>query len=208
MLEDVGSTRLGILGGTFDPVHAGHVAAANAAATGLQLETVLFIPNANPPHKKEKKITSYDNRVRMLEITLEDCEAGELCELESRNSSPNYSIDTIRKLRKLYGNGTAFFFIIGSDELPDLPSWKDPEKLIEAATIVVISRAGYEIQVSRLKRSLDEDAVEKILSNVIYADLPDVSSSKLRKKAALGEDLGEDVHPDVAQYIAQHNLYS
>ena len=121
MLEDLNSTRIGILGGTFDPVHAGHVAAANAAAADLCLETVLFIPNASPPHKKGEKITTYDDRVRMLEITLEDCEVGELCELERKNSSPNYSIDTVRKLRKLYGEGCGVQVVVLLWDAPYVP---------------------------------------------------------------------------------------
>ena len=143
--KDATSARLGILGGTFDPVHVGHVDLACGAAGALDLDSILFIPNANPPHKRGGEITPYEHRVRMLAITLDDCELCELCEVEARTSAPNYTVDTVTGLRKLYGKGTEFFLLLGSDEIQNLAGWKKPRKLIEAVNVVAISRAGSDI---------------------------------------------------------------
>ncbi len=202
------AVRFGILGGTFDPVHAGHADLACGAAEVLDLDSVLFIPNANPPHKRGIKITPYEHRVRMLAITLNDCEAGELCEVEARTSAPNYTIDTVTGLRKLYGEEAEFFLLIGSDEVRGLADWKEPRKLIEIVEVVVVSRAGSDIaQIERLCSSLGEDAVKKLMANALHLEIQDVSSTQIRRKVARGEDLGHDVHPGVAAYITEHNLY-
>jgi nicotinate-nucleotide adenylyltransferase len=200
--------RLGILGGTFDPVHAGHVELACAAASALNLENVLFIPNANPPHKKGSKITSYEHRVAMLRMTLEDCETAELCEVEARKSAPNYTIDTLANLRKLYGEDTEFFLLLGSDEVRGLAEWKEPRKLVNAVEVVVISRAGSTIgEIDRLEDFLGEEATRKLSAQALCLDLPDISSTILRARIGRGQDILEDVHPNVAAYIDQNKLY-
>lgn len=206
--KDELTVRFGILGGTFDPVHAGHADLACGAAAALGLDSILFIPNANPPHKPGSKITPYEHRVRMLALTLDDCEAGELCEVEARRSAPNYTIDTLANLRRLYGKDAEFFLLLGSDEVRDLAKWKEPRKLIETVKVVVVSRVGSEIaQIERLGNSLGKDAVQKLKANALYLEIQDVSSTQIRRKVARGEDLGRDVHPRVAAYIMEHNLY-
>ncbi len=206
--KDETTVRLGILGGTFDPVHAGHAELACGAASALDLDSVLFIPNANPPHKRGTKITPYEHRARMLAITLGDCDAGELCDVEARASAPNYTIDTVTSLRKLYGKEAEFFLLLGSDEIEGLADWKEPRRLIDTVEVVVVSRAGSDMaHIQRLSGSLGEDAVQKLGANVLHLDIQDISSTEIRRKAACGEDLSHDVHPGVAAYIAEHNLY-
>ena len=200
--------KFGILGGTFDPVHAGHADLACGASRALDLDSVLFIPNANPPHKQGIKITSYEHRVSMLAITLDDCEEGELCEVETKTSAPNYTIDTVSSLRKLYGKEAEFFLLLGSDEARGLAKWKEPHKLLETVEVVVVPRIGSDIaQIECLLSSLGEDAVRKLGANALYLEIQDISSTQIRRKVARGEDLGRDVHPGVAAYITEHNLY-
>ena len=200
--------RIGILGGTFDPVHTGHIALARAVTERCGTDKILFIPNANPPHKLGIAITPYEHRVRMLEIALEDCDKAELCEVETQGSAPNYSVDTVRRLKALYGEETKFFFVIGSDEVAGLADWKDLKKLLAAVDVLVVSRAGWGlVEIDRITDSLGEDAVEKLKSNAFSVDLPDVSSTDIRQRAASGGDVANDVPPGVARYILEQGLY-
>lgn len=200
--------KIGILGGTFDPVHTGHIELAKAVMTARRADKILFIPNASPPHKLGRTITSYEHRVRMLELALGDCDKAELCEIEAQETDPNYTVDTVRKLRILYGNETEFLLIVGSDEIRGLADWKEPRKLLESVDVLVVSRTGWNLdEINCLADSLGRDAVEKLKSTTLSVDLPDVSSTDIRERAASGDDLARDVAPPVARYIATHKLY-
>lgn len=200
--------KIGILGGTFDPVHAGHIGLAQAVIAARRADRVLFIPNANPPHKSGGQITPYEHRVRMLELALEGCNKAELCEIEAQETDPNYTVDTVRKLRTLYGNETEFLLIVGSDEIRDLADWKEPRKLLESVDVLVVSRTGWNLdEINCLADSLGRDAVEKLKSNTLSVDLPDVSSTDIRERVASGGNLARDVALPVARYIATHKLY-
>ena len=120
---------------------------AAAAAERFRLDRVLLVPNACPPHKPERELTAYEHRVNMLRIALEGCPVGELCEVESRGTAPNYTIDTVRTLKSTYGDDTEIFLLVGSDEVPDFPSWKRPGEIAAEATVAVAHRAGWDLDV-------------------------------------------------------------
>jgi nicotinate-nucleotide adenylyltransferase len=189
--------RIGMLGGTFDPVHLGHIALAEAAAAELSLDTVLVVPNASPPHKPDREITPYEHRVKMLEIAFGDCDIAELCEMETGTDAPHYTIDTVRALKSARGEDTDLFLLLGSDEAADFPGWRDPEKILEEVTVAVVPRAG-----------CDASAVEnQDRFRILSVEIPGISSTEIRERAASGDRLEGLVDPGVADYIAKHALY-
>lgn len=200
--------KIGILGGTFDPVHTGHVALSRAVISALSLDKFLFIPNARPPHKHARNITPYEHRTAMLKIAIEDCDGAQLCEIEANASSPNYTIDTLAILRKTYGPDAELVFFLGTDELKDLADWRSPRNILREATVVVVLRPGWDFsEIDRLEKLLGAEAVASLRENVFAMELPDISSTQIRRKAARTFDLGGDVHPGVAAYISGHSLY-
>jgi len=189
--------RLGILGGTFDPVHLGHTALATAAADALSLDTVLFIPNACPPHKPGRTLTPYEHRVKMLELALADCPVGELCEMEAGTDAPHYTIDTIHALKAARGGDDEYFLILGSDEAADFPSWRGPDRILAEVAVAVAPRVGCDMN------AIENPDIFRILS----VEVPDISSTEIRKKAASKSGLEQLVHPGVAGYLLTHHLY-
>jgi nicotinate-nucleotide adenylyltransferase len=190
--------KLGILGGTFDPVHLGHTALAGAAADAMSLDTVLFIPNACPPHKPGRRIAPYEDRVKMLRLALADCPVGELCEMETGADTPHYTVDTIRALKTARGEDAEYFLLLGSDEAADFSSWRDPEKILAEVTVAVAPRAGCDT--GTIERSGD--------FCILDVEIPDISSTEIRKKAASKSGLEQLVRPAVADYLLTHNLYN
>jgi nicotinate-nucleotide adenylyltransferase len=198
--------RLGILGGTFDPVHTGHIALAAGASRARSIEKVLFVPNANPPHKQGRTITAYAHRTAMLKLALKDIDLGELSEVETTEDTPNYTVDTIEKLRASYDG--EFIFIIGSDEVRDLAGWKEPKKILDQAEILVVSRAGCAVDViDGLAGPLGADAACRLKEGALTIDVPDISSTVIRGMISRDEDITGLVNPEVAEYIAEHGLY-
>ncbi|MEJ2690301.1 MAG: nicotinate (nicotinamide) nucleotide adenylyltransferase, partial [Deltaproteobacteria bacterium] len=155
--RDIGS-RVGLLGGTFDPVHNGHLAIAAHAREQCRLDAVVFIPAANPPHKEQRAITAWHHRLRMLNLACGIGSGYYVTLLEAERRGPSYTVDTLRTLKDYFPSETELFFIIGSDSFVDLPTWKEPERLLEFANLVVVSRG-----------SLDATEMESILSRYFPA---------------------------------------
>jgi nicotinate-nucleotide adenylyltransferase len=186
--------RLAIFGGTFDPIHAAHLAVARAAVENCRLDKVLFVPAEHPPHKAGVTHAPYRDRVRMLELAC----AGELkfeVSLLEQNTSRSYSIDTIGKVRHTMAPGDELYFIIGSDAFAEIRNWHRWEEVARAVCFVVVSRPGRHYEVPAGVGIVRLDTV----------DLP-VSSSSVRAALARGESPAE-VPPPVLEYIRHHGLY-
>ena len=222
MTEDEKKQKIGILGGTFDPVHDGHLAIADRAEQALSLDRVIFIPAADPPHKKRTD-ASYAHRVAMLEAALAG--TGELKKkhkfeislLEAERSAPSYTVDTLLELRQRLGE-QQFYFIIGADSLVELHLWYHYRKLPELTHFIVVARPGIskqevELAISRLPGIfiLDESQhcwKRKDGAEIVYlADVcKNISSSAIRKQLARGQR-PDTVHKRVLDYIFEHRLY-
>ncbi|MBU0674557.1 MAG: nicotinate-nucleotide adenylyltransferase [Proteobacteria bacterium] len=140
-LADFDGQRLGLLGGTFDPVHCGHLAVAEHVRTTLALEKVCLVPAALPPHKGADALTPFHHRFRMLELALADHPDLLLSDIEAQRSGPSYSVDTLTELRRQLGNTIRFFFILGFDAFLEITTWKAYHRLIGLADIVVLNRS-------------------------------------------------------------------
>jgi len=212
--------RVGLLGGTFDPVHNGHLAIAAHAREQCRLDAVVFIPAASPPHKKEQAITALYHRHRMLEMV---CAAGSdtyVSSLEAERQGPSYTVDTLHSLKAHFPSHTELFFIIGSDSFVDLPFWKEPGRLLEYASLVVVrrdpnDRAGIEkilalqFPAYRLQREGNLYRSEGAGGAIIMLDMEpvEVSATEVRERVRQGRSITDLVPVAVAQYIAKHGLY-
>jgi len=197
--------NIGILGGTFDPIHLGHLIIAEQTRLKLRLGRVLFVPAGQPWLKADHTIAPQDSRVEMVRLAIEGNPYFELSPIEVERPGPSYTVDTLMALRGQLGAGVNFFFILGSDNLVELTLWKEPAKLVQLCKLVVVPRLG--IDIPDLK-SL-EASIPGISDNVIQLELPiiEISSSQMRQRVAEGLSIRYLVPDEVEQYIVQHSLY-
>jgi nicotinate-nucleotide adenylyltransferase len=200
------SGGLGVLGGTFDPVHWGHLAIAEEARESLGLSRVLFMPAARPPHKPGTAITAAAHRVAMLESAVADNAAFAVSRIELDRMGPSYTVDTLETLAADAGTPRDdLWFILSTEALAGFPSWRRPERILELSCLAVVPRAG--------RPPLDpgwlEDRMPAGRGRVRWLDGPaiDVSASQIRTRAAAGRSIRYLVPGAVAAYIAHHGLY-
>ena len=196
--------RLGILGGTFDPVHHGHLVAAGEARHQLALDLVLFVPTGTPPHKREQPILLAEHRLRMLELATAGREHFAVSTVDIDRSGPCYTADTLELLRAEWGPEPTFYFIEGADSLADILSWYRPQRILELCHLAVVERPGTKIDVDRLAQHLP--GLESRL-HWIQMPLLEISSSDLRARAIAGRPISYLVPRAVEAYIVEHTLY-
>ena len=188
--------RLGILGGTFDPVHCGHLLLARHVLEALRLDRVLFVPAAEPPHKSEVP-TPPEHRWRMVCAAVEGHDRLEASDLELRRPGVSYTVDTLRRLRRERAEDE-IFLIIGADNVPELESWHDPEGILALATVI----AGSRVDAEALPDGAFSDRVERVDTPVF-----DISSTEIRRRVRAGLPVSCLVPDRVERYIAGHGLY-
>jgi nicotinate-nucleotide adenylyltransferase len=197
--------NVGVLGGTFDPVHSGHLVIAEEARLKLELTRVIFVPTGQPWLKTNRKITQAAHRVEMVKRAIAGNASFELSTVEVDRPGPSYSVDTVTALQQQLGAGTKIFFLIGWDSLADLPQWKEPARLIQRCKLVVVTRPGF----SRPDLKSLEPSVPGITQSVAWLDiLPiNISSSDIRDRAARGLSIHGLVPEAVESYIKENKLY-
>lgn len=202
-----GSERIGILGGSFNPVHLGHLILAENAADSFSLDRVLFMPCHIQPLKGQAGTVAAEQRVAMTEAAIMDNPRFELLDIEIKRGGTSYAIDSVREIRRFYP-GAEVFFIIGADTLSELHLWKDINVLLEICQFAVLARPGYDLDAifeSGLK--LSGNRVAQIRRNVATGRLIDISSSDIRQRVAEGRSIRYLVPRSVEMYIAEHHLY-
>ncbi len=195
--------NIGVLGGTFDPIHIGHLIIAEEARVRLGLSKVLFVPAGQPWLKQDRDVTAAVHRVEMVGRAIADNPYFELSTLEVERSGPSYTVDTLTMLHKQLGGRTSLFFILGRDTLAELPLWKEPEKVVQLCRLVVPPRLG-----SRDLKHL-EKAIPGLLDKVIQLAMPviGISSSEIRQRMAQGLSIRYLVPPEVEKYITEQKIY-
>ncbi|MCL5108407.1 MAG: nicotinate-nucleotide adenylyltransferase [Chloroflexi bacterium] len=196
--------RLGLLGGTFDPIHYGHLVAAEESLYRLRLDRVLLVPAGQPPHKLGRRVTPAAQRLAMVRLAAADNAALAVSTIELERHGPSYSVDTVAAVREQAGPGAEIFFIVGSDALPDLLTWYRPRRLLQLSTLAVVSRPGYPFDLSHLSASLPEAA-----QRIVHVPAPElaISSSDLRARVAAGRPIRYQLPEAVELYIRQQGLY-
>jgi len=188
---------VGLFGGTFDPVHMGHLIITEWIREHFALQKIIFIPAFLPPHKVKKNITDIKHRLEMLTLAISDNSYAEISDVEICEQKTVYTIDTLRILSEKYKD---LYFIIGEDSLRDFPTWKNPEEILEKAKIVVACRKDY-----------SDNAVSGGYSEnrILFCDSPEVaiSSTQIRERVKEGKSIKNLVHPAVEEYIIKNSLY-
>ena len=195
--------NIGILGGTFDPIHIGHLVVAEEARTKLGLSEVLFVPAGQPWLKQARDITLAAHRVEMVRRAIADNPYFKLSTLEVDHPGPSYTVDTLTLLQDQLSSESSLFFILGRDTLAELPLWKEPQRVIQLCRLVVPPRLG-----SKDLKNL-ETAIPGLLDKVIQLDMPviGISSSEIRHRIAQGLPIRYLVPSVVEKYIAEHRIY-
>jgi nicotinate-nucleotide adenylyltransferase len=197
--------RLGIFGGTFDPVHLGHLAAAEEAAFCCRLQRVFFVPAYQQPLKDALPRASGDDRLAMLELAVCANPLFGVSSLELNRPAPSYTVDTLRAMRHEFGADCELYFLLGVDAANSLDRWRDPAELLRLARLVVMSRGAVRQPDWTRLAGLAPDARERITT----VDVPnlDISSSDLRQRVASGRPICYQVPDAVREYIAANHLY-
>jgi nicotinate-nucleotide adenylyltransferase len=200
--------RIGILGGTFDPVHIGHLLLAEQGREQGRLDEVWFVPAAHPPHKEGLSLTRFEQRVEMLALALAGNPAFRIDELEKERLGPSYTADTLAELRRRHPS-YEFWLLLGSDALLDLPHWHQPLRVLEQAGLLVTTRPGSPVVTAeQLRKQLHLPAQTSLRLEMIDMPQIDISSRDLRRRAAAGRSLRYFLPRAVECYIHDKRLYT
>ena len=217
--------KLGLLGGSFNPVHHGHLAIARQTREALGLDQILFIPTNHPPHKPNGSLAPAQDRYEMVRLAIASDPSLAISDVEIRRPGKSYSIDTIRLLQQEHGARTQLFFLIGLDAFLDFPSWREPLTLLELCPFVVLSRPGLSFRsLSTMAllppipqaslADLDAGRISQLevslgTQRLTYLQLPPcmVSASDIRSRIRRGLSVANLLPPLVESYILQHHLY-
>ena len=190
--------KLGVLGGTFDPIHMGHLVLAEQVREKFQLEQVIFIPSASPPHKTEQKLSLAEDRLKMTQLAVDGNPYFSVSDIELKRDGLSYTVETLRELKELYKN-SEIYFLTGSDVLDEITTWKNPEEVYKLAKIVIGIRPGFD------KFNPEDHFAKK--SIIVDITGMDISSTQIREKVRKGESIKYLVPSKVEEYIKKKNLY-
>ncbi len=198
-----GLRTIGLLGGTFDPIHHGHLAIASEVLHALELDQVLFVPAGRPPHKPDQIISSDAERLRMLELAIAGRSGFGISMLDLERNGPSYSVDLLRAFRAA-NPAVEPVFILGADSLVDLPNWRDPDEIARLARIAVAGRPGVTVDMATL-----EMEIPALRGRVTFVDVPllDISSRDLRQRVRDEQPIWYLLPRPVEEYIEKQGLY-
>ena len=198
--------NIGVLGGTFDPIHLGHLIVAGGTKAQLNLDEVLFVPAGQPWLKVNNYISTAEHRIQMVRLAIADKPYFKLSTMEIKRPGPTYTVDTIAELRDQLDVTDKLFFILGWDNLVQLPQWREPARLIQVCHLVAVPRVGYP---TPDLDSLEDDYIPGLSQNTTLVETPriDISASEIRNRVAQGLSIHYLVPEPVEKYIKQHKLY-
>ncbi len=199
--------RVGVFGGTFDPVHTGHLLLAEQCREQARLDEVWFVPALHPPQKDVRTVTRFEQRVEMLALAMAGNSAFRIDELEKERSGPSYTVDTLAELRRRHP-GHEFFLLVGSDTMNDLPHWHEPGRVLELAGLLVMARPDNPVLTAeQLRARMDLPDNGPLRLEVVETPQIDISSRDLRRRAAAGRSLRYFLPRAVECYIHDKRLY-
>jgi nicotinate-nucleotide adenylyltransferase len=212
--------RIGVYGGTFDPIHNGHLEIAREVVRHFALDEMLIVPAHRPPHKHRRSISDAYHRYTMAALATLDEDAIKVSTVELETPDRPYTFETMQRLRDVFGPQAGLFFVIGADSFEEINLWREPARILDSANIVVVSRPRHSLSFSHLPARFAANVVDLrsyqvltitpavagavYLSDVVNLDL---SATEIRRKVRDGEPFADDVPPRVADYIRKYALY-
>jgi nicotinate-nucleotide adenylyltransferase len=199
--------RIGIYGGSFNPVHFGHLIVARAIREKLNLAQVYFLPSRNPPHKDAKKLAGPEHRAEMVRLAIEREDGFQFDDFDLIRPGPCYTIDTVAHFRQLIPSAE-LCLLIGADSLMELPTWHRAAELVSNCSVVTAARSG-ELPVNRseLEKAFGDEQTARLLAGVTKTPVIDISSTTIRDRMASGLSIRYLVPESVRNYIESHELY-
>lgn len=197
---------IGVFGGTFDPIHLGHLAAAEDVRVKLGLDEVIFVPAGQPWLKVDRLISPALHRLEMVSLAIADNPHFKVSTIEIDRSGPSYTVDTMAALRHQLGAKANLYFLLGGDALVELPQWREPSRLVQICQLVAFGRPG----ASLLSLRLLEEAIPGISQHIIFVEVSqiDISATQIRHRVAQGASLRQLVPEAVERYIREQGLYA
>ena len=199
-----GSLRIGIFGGTFDPIHIGHLILAEEAWFQLKLDRVYLVPAGEPPHKQNRHLAGVEHRIRMAQLATSDSDYIRVSRVDADRPGPHYTAEMVRIVRQRVDRQVELYFLMGMDSLGDLPNWSEAQWLVENCRLVALSRHDVEIDWQRLNRALPG-----VQEKVIILDIPEleIASHIIQQRVRSGQPIRYQVPLLVERYIREHGLY-
>jgi nicotinate-nucleotide adenylyltransferase len=197
--------RIGLMGGTFNPIHIGHLVTAEEAFYQFKLDEIIFIPSGKPPHKTDREIAPAEDRYLMTVIATASNPHFTVSRIEIDRKGPSYTVDTLKEMKKIYGEETKFFFISGADAIIGILTWKDPEIIADLCEFIAATRPGYS-----LKRFEELHLIgEPRLPRVHFMEIPAlaISSTDIRRRVRENRPIKYLVPEGVAEYLEKRGLY-
>ncbi|GAB6138363.1 nicotinate-nucleotide adenylyltransferase [Halanaerobaculum tunisiense] len=194
---------IGIMGGTFDPIHNGHLVTAECAAYQYNLDEVIFVPSANPPHKTEQQITKAEDRFRMVTLATMSNSKFKVSRIEIEREGLSYTIDTVWEFKRRYPQAE-IYFITGADAILEIFTWKNPEELLEEAQFIAASRPGYSLS------QLGQEIYDSYRDSIHLLKIPGlaISSTDIRQRVKSNRPIKYQLPEEIEYYINKHDLYT
>jgi len=198
--------RIGILGGSFNPIHIGHLTIAREAAKRFDLRQVVFVPTGMPPHKNPKTLAPREDRYQMLKIATRHRRGFEISRVELDRDGYSYAYDTFQQLQKEFGGDTDLFYIMGLDSINEILSWKKPMELFKMCEFIVATRPGSRLRTFR--RLFKFPPLQHYFDKIHLMELEmKISATELRRRIREGRTVGRRIPKAVLEYIKEHDLY-
>ncbi len=199
-------TRIGIFGGSFDPIHFGHIYLAIQAKDEAELDRIIFVPANLQPFKLDRKATDGRHRAEMIELSLQNYDGAIVSAYELNKDEVSYTINTLNHFRDEFGNNAEIYFITGTDAFLKIDTWKNADEILSGYSFIIGSRPGYkddelEMKIKEIKAEYGCDII------VVHNTQIDISSTELRKKLKNGESVKDYINPKVERYIQENGLY-
>jgi nicotinate-nucleotide adenylyltransferase len=187
--------RIGILGGTFNPLHIGHLAIAEVAQEKMDLDKVIFVPSSKPPHKRITHLATAKERLEMVRLSIKNNPKFDVSDYEVKKGGKSYTVDTAQYFRKKFGDDVKLFFIVGGDAASQLHTWRNVDEIRQYVSFVVVNRPGH------------DDCTPEIPHHSITMPGLDIASSYIRRRIVQGKSIKYLVPEEVFRYIEKHNLF-
>jgi len=200
--------KLILFGGTFDPVHTGHITVSRYGMDHIGADKLIMIPAKRSPLKQAQPIASDDDRTKMISLAIQNEEDFELSDFEIKGPCPSYTINTVKHFIEINPTGTEVYWLVGADSISDLRHWYRIEELMNICSLCIMSRGGFaEPELIGLQKIFGDARIAQLKSNIIHTPLVDISSSEIRRRIACDDDVSEMVAPSVGDYIKAKGLY-